>query len=318
MHSLIELVLFFSKLVMILLFFTALIAILLAFSGKKKDKTKGCVIVKNLNKQYDEMKEAILSETLTKKEFKAYLKNKKEKDKKNEKTDKIKKTIFVLQCQGDIKASFITELSEVISAILNIAKKDDEVLLRLESPGGIVHAYGLAASQLMRLRDKNIPLTVSIDKVAASGGYLMACIANKILSAPFAMVGSIGVLMQLPNFHRWLENKKIDFVQLTSGEYKRNLSLFGENTKQGEEKAKEELEMIHQLFKKVIQTYRPMVDIQKVATGEVWPGERALDFHLVDAIKTSDDYLLEHVESARLFQIDYEMKQSFLKKWLNF
>lgn len=215
---------------------------------------------------------------------------------------------------GDIKASAVTALREEVTAILGVATPNDEVVVKLESAGGMVHAYGLAASQLARLRARKIPLTIIVDKVAASGGYMMACIGNKILAAPFSIIGSIGVIVQLPNFHRLLKEKNIDFEQLTAGQYKRTITLFGKNTEEGREKMHQEIEDIHHLFKNLIKEYRHELDVEKVATGEHWLGAQALDLKLVDELKTSDDYLFEQSKQANLYEVTYRMKKSFLEK----
>jgi serine protease SohB len=208
----------------------------------------------------------------------------------------------------------VENLRQEISAVLTIATPDDEVLVRLESGGGTVHGYGLGASQLQRIRDKDIPLTVSVDKVAASGGYMMACVANHIISAPFAILGSIGVLAQIPNLHRLLKKNKIDFEQLYAGEYKRTLTLFGENTEKGRAKMQEDLEDTHRLFKEFVKSQRPGLDIEKVATGEHWLGTRALELGLVDELKTSDDYLMSLRHEADLVRIEYTEKKKLLDK----
>ena len=186
--------------------------------------------------------------------------------------------------------------------------------MRLESGGGVVHGYGLAASQLMRLREKNIPLTVSVDKVAASGGYMMACVGNSIIAAPFSIIGSIGVIAQIPNFHKVLKKHDVDFDQYTAGEFKRTVTMFGENTGEAKAKFREEIEDIHALFKDFIVQHRPDVDIVKVATGESWPGTRALERNLVDELKTSDDYLLENSKHADIYEISYVTKKSLIEK----
>ncbi|HXH03155.1 MAG TPA: protease SohB [Candidatus Competibacteraceae bacterium] len=218
--------------------------------------------------------------------------------------------VFVLDFRGDIQASAVASLREEVSAILAVATPRDEVVLRLESPGGMVHGYGLAASQLQRFREHGIPLTVAVDKVAASGGYLMACVANRILAAPFAILGSIGVVAQLPNFHRWLRNHDIDFELHTAGPYKRTLTLFGENTEEGRRKFQEELEDVHALFKYFIAEHRPALDLARVATGEYWLGQRALELGLVDELRTSDDYLLAASREARLMLVRYRVRRS--------
>lgn len=225
-----------------------------------------------------------------------------------------RKRLFVVHFDGDIKASALSNLREEITAILQVAGKEDEVVVALESPGGMVANYGLAASQLARVRSAGVKLTIAVDKVAASGGYMMACVADRILAAPFAMLGSIGVVAQLPNFHRLLQRNDVDFELFTAGEYKRTVTMFGENTPEGKEKFQSDLEEIHTLFQHFVSEYRPQLDIAKVATGEVWFGQRALDLALVDELKTSDEYLTSRAQNADLYQVEYKERQNIAKK----
>ncbi|MBY6189104.1 protease SohB [Microbulbifer agarilyticus] len=225
-----------------------------------------------------------------------------------------RKRLFVVHFDGDIKASALSNLREEITAILQVAGKEDEVVVCLESPGGMVANYGLAASQLARVRSAGVKLTIVVDKVAASGGYMMACVADRILAAPFAMLGSIGVVAQLPNFHRLLQRNDVDFELFTAGEYKRTVTMFGENTPEGKEKFQNDLEEIHTLFQHFVHEYRPQLDIAKVATGEVWFGQRALDLALVDELKTSDEYLTSRAANADLYQVEYKERQNIAKK----
>ena len=216
--------------------------------------------------------------------------------------------------KGDISASETAALREEISAIVQVAKPNDEVLLCLESPGGVVHGYGLAASQLMRLKQHNIELTVAVDKVAASGGYMMACVADKIVSAPFAIIGSIGVVAQIPNIHRLLKKHDVDVDVMTAGEYKRTVTMLGENTEKGKQKFQQELEETHQLFKQFVSQNRPHLDVEQVATGEHWFGQQALNLNLVDEIMTSDDLLLQAMKEKQLVGVKYVVKKSLLQK----
>lgn len=316
-EALIQLALFAAKALIIFIIIFALLAAFFALLAKGKQKIKGRLTVKNLNEKYAEATETLYEKTLTKKQFKKFLKTKKEEEKTKNKLEENPKNIYVLNFNGDIKASAVTTLSEEVTAILNVAKPTDEVVLRLESAGGVVHGYGLAAAQLMRVRAKQIPLTITVDKIAASGGYMMACVANKILSAPFAIIGSIGVIVQLPNFHRLLQDKDIDFELHTAGEFKRTITLFGENTEEGRQKLQQEIEDVHQLFKNLIVENRKQVDINKVATGEHWLGQQALKLKLVDEIKTSDEYLLERSKEANLYEVSYEVKKSLLSRLLS-
>jgi len=299
-----------AAIVMVMLF-------IFIMAGRKQAGKKEIIEVKKLNKKYDDMARVMNTGMLQKAGLKKYLKEEKERLKgihKDKKEEGQRKRIYVLNFHGDIRASAVSSLREEITAILMVAAKNDEVFVRLESGGGVVHGYGLAASQLMRLRDKNISLTVSVDKVAASGGYMMACVGNRIIAAPFSIIGSIGVIAQIPNFHKVLKKHDVDFDQFTAGEFKRTVTMFGENTEEAKAKFREEIEDIHTLFKDFIVQHRPDVDIVKVSTGESWPGTRALERKLVDELKTSDDYLLENSKHADIYEISYVSKKSLIEK----
>lgn len=313
LEALLQLALFAAKAIILVVLILLLIAGILALVTRGKDKLRGKIQIKNLNKNYADTKQTLLQEILPKKEFKQFLKDQK-KSAKEQSAAPAQKNIYILNFQGDIKASAVAALREEVTAVLNIATPYDEVVVCVESAGGMVHAYGLAAAQLSRIRQQQIPLTVIVDKVAASGGYLMACVANKIFAAPFAIIGSIGVIIQLPNFHRLLKEKHIDFEQLTAGNFKRTLTIFGENTEEGRDKLREEITDIHRLFKNLIHMHRPQIEIEKVATGEHWLGTQALELKLVDDLKTSDDYLLTRSKDAKLFEIRYATKKSLGEK----
>ncbi len=264
----------------------------------------GRLEVVSLNDRYTDMADILQHATRPPKAYKRWRKAQHKAEKARAKAGAAERPrLFVLDFHGDLLATEVGGLRETISALLQDAGPDDEVLVRLDNAGGAVHEHGLAASQLLRIRARGIPLTVAVDRVAASGGYLMACVADRILAAPFAIVGSIGVLAQLPNFHRWLEHRGIDFEQLTAGEYKRTLTLFGENTDEGRAKLRQQLEETHQLFKGFIREHRKDLDLDKVATGEYWHGEQALALGLVDKLSTSDDYLLAARERRDLYRL---------------
>jgi serine protease SohB len=293
---------------------------IVASSSRSKKESIGQIEVSLLNDDYDEhehaLKSMVLNEDELKQEQKALKKKTKEekKKKKNKDDEDVKKRVYVLNFDGDVKASAVESLREEITAILTIATSDDEVVLCLESPGGMVHTYGLAASQLIRITKKEIPLTIVVDAVAASGGYMMACIGNKILAAPFAIIGSIGVVAQLPNFHRLLKKNDIDFEMFTAGEHKRTVTMFGENTEKGKAKFVEELEDTHELFKSFVSEHRPQVNVAEVATGEIWYGQRALENNLIDDIQTSDEYLMSKREECNIYQVSYEAKKTLQEK----
>jgi serine protease SohB len=318
MDFLAEYGMFFAKFMTILIVLVIIIGGVFIITIRSKSEAEGHLDIKNLNQKFENMNLLLKSQILPKKEFKKSIKALKEEHKKKDKSDEVRKRIFVLDFKGDIKASDVSSLREEISAILTFASKNDEIFVTLESAGGTVHGYGLAASQLKRIHDKNIKLIVAVDKVAASGGYMMACVADKIIAAPFAIIGSIGVLAQIPNFYRLLKKHNVDFEQVTAGQYKRTLTLFGENTDEDREKVQEELEETHQLFKDFIKEYRDDVDIDKIATGEHWYGKQAIELKLVDELKTSDDYLSEAVQNADIYEIDYIRKKPLSEKIISF
>jgi serine protease SohB len=309
--------LFLAKTVTIVLAIAAVVLFIVVMAGRKQSEEKDNIEVKKLNKKYADMAMAMNVNMLHKEGLKKYLKDEKEKLKgivKELKGGTQKKRVYVVNFHGDIRASAVASLREEITAILTVATENDEVFIRLESGGGVVHGYGLGASQLMRVREKNIPLTVSVDKVAASGGYMMACVGNRIMAAPFAIIGSIGVIAQVPNFNKVLKKHDIEYDQFTAGEFKRTVTMFGENTDEAKAKFREEIEDIHALFKDFIVQHRPDVDIVKVSTGESWPGTRALEKNLVDELKTSDDYLLESSKDADIYEVKYVSKKSLSER----
>ncbi|KIQ30814.1 protease SohB [Pseudomonas viridiflava] len=296
----------------------AIIVVLVAIAsmrGKGRRKTAGQLQVTRLNDFYKGLRERLEQSLLGKDRLKA-LRKEQARALKKEKKEKVeeKARVYVLDFDGDIKASATESMRHEITALLTLATDRDEVVLRLESGGGMVHSYGLASSQLARIRQAGIPLTICIDKVAASGGYMMACIGNKIISAPFAILGSIGVVAQLPNVNRLLKKHDIDFEVLTAGEYKRTLTVFGENTEKGREKFQQDLDITHDLFKNFVASYRPQLSIDEVATGEVWLGMAALDKQLVDELKTSDEYLAERAKDADVFHLHYVQRKSLQER----
>lgn len=336
MEFLAEYGVFLLKALTIVVSIILVVAGIAAVSGKQKPSHDGHITVNKVNDDLDDYKEILESSLFEKDELKALEKARAKEDKEKEKAEKAKakalkksgkteekaekveetakKRVFVLDFDGDIKASAADLMREEITAVLTMARKQDEVVVRLESGGGMVHSYGLASSQLQRIRDRGIPLTVCIDKVAASGGYMMACIADKIVSAPFAIVGSIGVVAQLPNFNRLLKKHDVDFEMFTAGEYKRTVTMFGHNSAKAKDKFKDDLEETHVLFKNHVTRFRPGLNIEAVATGDVWYGQDALENKLVDELGTSDDYLVKACDESDVFEVSYEFKKSLQEK----
>lgn len=330
--------LFAVKMLTVLVFLLLAVFGLVMIFSSRTEIDQESIEIEKINDKFDNMREALESEILSLEELKALRKQKKQTEKEERKKEKqeakalksklkqkkdgqdaevhttARPRLFVLRFTGDVEASEVHHLREAITAVLTIATPSDEVMIILESGGGYVHSYGLGASQLQRIRDRNIPLTVAVDLVAASGGYLMAVVANKILAAPFAIIGSIGVLAQLPNFNRLLEKYDVDIEQHTAGEYKTTLTMLGKNTDKDRKKFQQELEDTHILFKKFVSEHRPILDIQKIATGEHWYGSEALYLGLIDQIITSDDYLLNKSEETDIYEVSYVITETLKDK----
>ena len=340
MEYIIEYGVFLAKVVTIVVSIVFILGVAFSNSNRReKGGKKGVIRVSYLNEYYENLSDSLkiavldkptlkLLEKAEKKKAKSEEKKSKKRAKNNAKTldlktsketiitpeDERKKRVFVLNFEGDVGAESVSSLREEITTVLSLADESDEIVLRLESPGGMVHAYGLASSQLLRIRNAGIPLTICVDKVAASGGYMMACLADRLIAAPFAIIGSIGVLVQLPNFSRVLQNYDVDYEIISAGEYKRTLTTFGEITEKGREKVKEEVETIHDVFKKWVKEYRPAVEIDKIATGETWLGSQAKDRYMVDDIRTSDEILVEAVKEHDVYEVEYEIPKSIQDK----
>jgi serine protease SohB len=300
-EALLEYVLFLAKTVTLVAAITFLVGLLVNVSRRSRE-AEGLKVT-NLNTRLRNAADGLLRALLPKSERKQLVKRRKREDKAAQ--GRRRKRVFVLDFRGDIRASATASLREEISAVLAVAEQGDEVLLRLENAGGLVHEHGLAASQLARVKARGIPLTVAVDKVAASGGYLMACVADRIVAAPFAIVGSIGVLAQIPNFRRMLDERGVTVEQVKAGRYKRTVSMFGEVTDEDRDKLREEIEDVHTLFQAMVAQHRPGLDLERAATGEYWYGTRALELGLVDEIGTSDDWLARLVDQADAWNVEW-------------
>ena len=314
--------------------------LVMAGQNRRQLSKAGHIEVRNLNEEFEDMTDTLDHAMMDKFQFKQLRKSQEKADKLQTKQDKAdakkqakqikaegssvtgeeevpaaKKRTFVLDFDGDVKASAVEFLRHEISAIISVAKVTDEIIMRLDSSGGMVHTYGLAASQLGRINTANIPLTICVDQIAASGGYMMACMANHITAAPFALVGSIGVVAEVPNVHRLLKKHSIDVEVLTAGEHKRSLTIMGENTRKGRDKFVEDLQQTHGLFKSWVKQQRPQLDLDKVANGDVWYGQQAIDMGLVDAVGTSDEVLQEAVKESDVLLIEYVAKKTIGEKF---
>ncbi len=306
--------LFLAKAVTILVFIWIVVSLFASLAMKHHEDDQ--IEIKNLNKKFDDLKLLMQKSLLSKKEAKQLVKEKKKQNKQNNKSKHADKhqRVYVLNFVGNIKASAVKHLRKEITALLAVATPQDEVVVCLENAGGMVHEHGFASSQLERIKQRNIPLTVAVDKVAASGGYMMACVADKIIAAPFSIIGSIGVIAQIPNFNRMLEKHGVDYELIKAGDLKRTLTMFGKNTDEDREKFTEQMEETHTLFKDFVKGNREQINIQEIATGEHWLGKRALELKLVDELMTSDDYLMQKSETADVYQITHVSPKTISEK----
>jgi serine protease SohB len=309
MDYLLQFGIFFGKTVIIFLFIVALILIIAAIAARAKHRPQ--VEIEDINEKFSDISMVLRSVIRSKKAFKSEQKQIEEEDKK---LSEDRKNVFVLEFDGDLQASQVKELRDEVTSVITVARPGDEVVVCIESPGGAVSGYGLAAAELVRLRSANLKLTACVDKVAASGGYMMACTANQIFAAPFAVVGSIGVLAQVPNFNKLLKEHNVEYEEMTSGEYKRTVSFLGEITPKGRQKFQEQLEDTHELFKGWVNEYRPQLDMSKVGTGEYWFGRRAQDLNLIDKIVTSDEYLQTLMKTDRVFKVKFAHRKKLGEK----
>lgn len=311
MDTLQQLGLFFGQTLIIVL---AIVAVILTIAAAAiKTKHAKSFEVEIINDKIEDHREALKSIILSEEDFKKERKLLKKQHKEDQKNPK-KFSYLIDFLKGDVEASSVDHLKEEINAVLTVANKGDEVILRIESPGGVVHGYGLAAAQILRLREAGLYVTVCVDKVAASGGYLMSCVAHQIVASPFAIIGSIGVVAQVPNFNRLLKKHDVDFKEYTAGDYKRTVSIFGEITEKGEAKFREQLEVTHLLFKGFVSKYRPQMNMEKIATGEYWYGQTALELNLIDKIQTSDDYILNKTSTHEVLKVSCEKKPTLSDK----
>ena len=322
--------LFFAKIATFVVAILIVIAAIFNASQRGRQTEQGELKIKKINDRFKAMEHALRDSVMDPHEYKSLLdeekkslkteekaakkKHKSRKNNQEKQAEKQQKRVYVLDFDGDIKASAVDKMREEITAVLTLCSKEDEIVLKLESPGGMVHAYGLAASQLERIKQAEIPLTICVDKVAASGGYMMACIADKILAAPFAIIGSIGVVASLPNFNRVLKKYDVDYEVLTAGEYKRTLTMLGENTQEGRDKFLKDLEDTHHLFQDFVGEYRPQLAIKEVSTGETWYGKKALENKLVDGVSTSDSYISSLAKEADIYEVKFEIKKQWQEK----
>jgi serine protease SohB len=203
--------------------------------------------------------------------------------------------IAVVSFDGDVRATKRKIVSALIDELIVNKDKLSEAVVVVNSPGGSVAEYGLLYAEMERIRAAGISLTVCIDTYAASGGYLMSLPANRIVAAPFAFVGSVGVVAYSPNIHRLLKKHDIEPRLFTAGEFKRTVTLIGDDDEEAKQHFQHQLESLHGLFLAAVKKYRTGANFEKIGTGDHWTAEESQtqNLGLVDHIATSREYLLK-------------------------
>lgn len=219
--------------------------------------------------------------------------------------------VFVIDYVGSMMASEVVYLTAKIDAIILKSNKDDEVVINITSPGGAVSGYGLVASQIKRLKTAGLKITATVDTVAASGGYMAAVVSDEIIAAPFAMVGSIGVVANVMIYEELLKNIGIQTNVYTSGDSKRTVVPSRVPNAEEEAKLEAQLEEIHSRFKDHVLSFRPDIDEDKVFTGQAFLAADAINFGLVDKIGTSDELLLNlYKDGHRLIEVQFIIEEN--------
>ncbi len=287
------------------------VVIPIIFGARTQKRREEDVKVSSLDERFDLMEAQIRVATDGAKGAKAFLKERKKAAKLH---DDSAKRVYLVAFKGDPMASGHAAFARKITAALMAARAGkDEIVVTLHSPGGLVSAYGLMAAQMQRVRRAGVELTACVDQVAASGGYMMAVVANRIVAAPFAVVGSIGVVAQVPNVNRLLKKIDVDYEELTAGEHKRPISVLAPITDEGREHFRHKLEETHVAFKDFVRENRPALNVEAVGDGDYWYATDALKLGLIDAISTSDEYLMNQRGKARLFVSDAPEKKTLMK-----
>ncbi|WP_343192796.1 S49 family peptidase [Buchnera aphidicola (Taiwanaphis decaspermi)] len=226
-----------------------------------------------------------------------------------------KSNLYILDYNDKIKKNKIKKLREEISSIILVAKKNDEVLLRLENTSDIVYEYGLVIAQLQRLRKKGIKLIISIDKIVSNGGYIIACVADHISASPFSIIGPINIVVNIPNIDKYTQTSNLN-NQLNDCNTFTKLTLIKNNTKIYVNKIFNKLDIKKYIRNSFIKDMRPSLNLNKIFNQNYWIGENAINEKLIDSINTSDDILFSKKDTHNLLKIKYVYKSNIVEKYI--
>ena len=235
------------------------------------------------------------------------------------KASKFARTVIILEVQtfNNDMDTVVENLRDSVSFILaqyNDKKKrldmgeQIEIVVCIESPGGVVQDFGLAADQLKRLKEvgmarNDLLLTVCVDKIAASGGYMMACQASpgQLIAAPFSVIGSIGVLREVTNIHDVLEKYGVRPLLLKAGNAKVPLTQTTKVTEESIAIVQKNLDKVHEAFRELVSDARGesiSENFEDVTNGDIFLGKDAAELGLIDRVMTSDEYISEKVQKG--------------------
>jgi len=215
--------------------------------------------------------------------------------------------IAIVYAQGEIRygegdENYIGQ-DKIIEALQKV-RKDDKIkaiVLRVNSPGGSALASDLIWREL-EITKKEKPLVVSMGNLAASGGYYIACNANKILAEPTTITGSIGVFGMIPNVSTLAGRMGINAEQVGTNRQSLGYSPFEPMSDDFHKVVKESIEDIYATFVDRVSKGRNMTfaQVDSIAQGRVWTGVEALENGLVDQLGSLDDAVEVAAELAEV------------------
>ncbi len=174
------------------------------------------------------------------------------------------------------------------------------VVMRINSPGGVVAPTQELHDAVLRLRQAGKPVVASLGAVAASGGYYVAVACDQIYANPGTLTGSIGVIMQLANLEQLLKKVGVDYVVVKAGQFKDIGNVARAMTLDERRVMQALLDDVHGQFIGAVATGRklPREDVVRLADGRVFSGTQAKELRMVDALGGLEDAVLASAKLA--------------------
>ncbi|MDP3296608.1 MAG: signal peptide peptidase SppA [Thermodesulfovibrionia bacterium] len=186
----------------------------------------------------------------------------------------------------------ILDSRDVIDELKTYAKDSSikAVVIRIDSPGGAVAPAQEIYKEIVKLK-KEKKVVASMGSVAASGGYYIACPADKIVANPGTLTGSIGVIMEIPNIEGLMKKIGVETKVIKSGKHKDIASMFKSMTEEERKILQSVLDDVHDQFIRAVSEGRNMKyeNIKELADGRIFTGKKAKELGLVDTLGNLDD-----------------------------